>query len=55
MRQTLSAQRNRRNVGQKRAPGRPRSEHARIAILRTTLQVLAESGFADLTIEEVAQ
>lgn len=42
------------NGTSKRPPGRPRSEHARLAILRTTLKVLSETGFSDLTIEEVA-
>src|ERR1700688_1948021 len=37
-----------------RAPGRPRSEHARLAILRSTLKILGKNGFSDLTIEEVA-
>lgn len=40
----------------KRAPGRPRSERARQAILNTTLNFLEqkENGFANLTIEYVA-
>jgi AcrR family transcriptional regulator len=38
----------------KRPPGRPRSEHARAAILRSTLQTLQQKGFSDFTIEEVA-
>lgn len=38
----------------KRPPGRPRSEQARVAILRNTLKVLAETGFSNFTIEEVA-
>jgi AcrR family transcriptional regulator len=38
----------------KRPPGRPRSEHARQAILRSTLKMLQEYGFANFTIEEVA-
>jgi AcrR family transcriptional regulator len=38
----------------KRHPGRPRSEQARLAILRSTLRALAENGFSDLTIEGVA-
>ena len=38
----------------KRPPGRPRSEHARVAILRSTLKLLGENGFSDLTIEAVA-
>lgn len=46
--------RNGLNGSGKRPPGRPRSEHARLAILRTTLRVLAKTGFSDLTIEEIA-
>lgn len=42
------------NGAGRRPPGRPRSEQARKAILRTTLQILAENGFSDLTIENVA-
>jgi AcrR family transcriptional regulator len=38
----------------KRPPGRPRSEEARQAILSSTLKLLAENGFSDFTIEEVA-
>jgi AcrR family transcriptional regulator len=38
----------------KRAPGRPRSEHARQAILRSTLKLLRENGFSNFTIEAVA-
>jgi AcrR family transcriptional regulator len=38
----------------KRAPGRPRSEQARVAILRSTLKLLGDNGFPDLTIEAVA-
>ncbi|MCU1302916.1 MAG: TetR family transcriptional regulator [Candidatus Sulfotelmatobacter sp.] len=37
-----------------RGPGRPRSEQARLAILRSTLKILGKHGFSDLTIEEVA-
>jgi AcrR family transcriptional regulator len=37
-----------------RAPGRPRSEGARLAILRSTLKILGKHGFADFTIEDVA-
>jgi AcrR family transcriptional regulator len=37
-----------------RSPGRPRSEQARLAILRSTLKILGREGFADLTIEDVA-
>ncbi|HLV88749.1 MAG TPA: TetR/AcrR family transcriptional regulator [Candidatus Sulfotelmatobacter sp.] len=42
------------NGNGKRSPGRPRSEQARLAILRSTLQILGKNGFSDLTIEEVA-
>src|SRR6202049_2281234 len=37
-----------------RSPGRPRSEEARMAILRSTFKLLGENGFSDLTIEDVA-
>jgi AcrR family transcriptional regulator len=40
--------------GGKRAPGRPRSEQARQAILRSTLKLLRETGFAVLSIEAIA-
>src|SRR5271165_2553127 len=40
--------------GGKRPPGRPRSEHARQAILRSTMNLLQKTGFADLTIEAIA-
>jgi AcrR family transcriptional regulator len=53
MRQKTSAGGNRRGR-RKRAPGRPRSEQARLAILRSTLKLLEENGFSDLTIEAVA-
>jgi AcrR family transcriptional regulator len=43
------------NGNGKRPPGRPRSEKARQAILQTTLKLLSENGFADFTIEEVAE
>ena len=42
------------NGNGKRPPGRPRSEQARQAILRSTLRILGQSGFSDLTIEDVA-
>jgi AcrR family transcriptional regulator len=53
MRQNSPAYRNngRRSL---RAPGRPRSEQARLAILRSTLKLLGKNGFSDLTIEDVA-
>ena len=38
----------------KRAPGRPRSEAARVSILRSTLRLLAKKGFSEFTIEAVA-
>jgi len=43
--------------GSKRPPGRPRCERARRAILSSTLRFLErkENGFADLTIEHVAE
>jgi AcrR family transcriptional regulator len=37
-----------------RAPGRPRSEQARLSILRSTLKILGKHGFSGLTIEDVA-
>ncbi len=40
--------------GNKRLPGRPRSEHARQAILRSTLKLLQRTGFPELTIEAIA-
>ena len=43
------------NRNGKRPPGRPRSEQARLAILRSTLKILGENGFSDFTIEDVAQ
>jgi AcrR family transcriptional regulator len=38
----------------RRSPGRPRSEEARMAILRSALKLLGKNGFSDLTIEDVA-
>jgi AcrR family transcriptional regulator len=52
MRQTFLAAEYRKNG--KRPPGRPRSEEARQAILRTTLKILGKKGFSDFKIEEVA-
>ena len=54
MRQKSLAEGNRGRGSRKRSPGRPRSEQARMAILRSTLKLLGESGFSDLTIEAVA-
>jgi AcrR family transcriptional regulator len=49
----------RRNVerngnGEKRPPGRPRSEESRQAILRSTLKLLKATGFPQLSIEAIA-
>jgi len=38
----------------RRTPGRPRSEDARKAILRSTLRLLQETGFPELSIEAIA-
>ena|SRR5438270_4058843 len=54
MRQKTHAIEYSNNGGGKRRPGRPRSEQARLSILRTALEVLGKRGFADLSIEEVA-
>src|SRR5450755_1477729 len=45
------------DTGGRRPPGRPRCERARRAILSSTLKFLKtkENGFADLTIERVAE
>jgi AcrR family transcriptional regulator len=40
--------------GEKRAPGRPRSQESRQAILRSTLKLLKEAGFPQLSIEAIA-
>src|SRR5580658_100795 len=54
MRQKSSAHRKRGRGRGKRPPGRPRSEQARLAILRSTLKLLSKNGFPELTIEDVA-
>lgn len=54
MRHKASAPGNGGGNGRKRPPGRPRSEQARQSILQSTLQLLAEKGFSQLTIEAVA-
>jgi AcrR family transcriptional regulator len=54
MRQNLKANSARGAGRRKRAPGRPRSEEARLAILRSTLKLLGENGFPELSIEAVA-
>ena len=42
-------------AGEKRQPGRPRSEESRQSILRSTLKLLKQDGgFAELTIEGIA-
>jgi AcrR family transcriptional regulator len=55
MRQKSRAQRETEKGRAKRAPGRPRSEQARLSILRSTLKLLGKSGFSDLTMEGVAE
>ena len=53
MQQTVSVH-EAQNDGAKRLPGRPRSEGARRAILRSTLKLLQHAGFPELTIEAIA-
>jgi AcrR family transcriptional regulator len=54
MRQRRAEKKYSENGNGKRLPGRPRSERARLAILRSTLKLLGENGFSDLTMEGVA-
>lgn len=54
MRQKLGVKRLIGKGRSERAPGRPRSERARVAILSTALKLLGEKGFPELTIEAVA-
>jgi len=54
MRQIPRVHRNGDESARKRAPGRPRSEEARLSILRSTSKLLAKQGFSELTIEAVA-
>jgi AcrR family transcriptional regulator len=54
MRQKSPDRRHGEGGSRKRAPGRPRSEQARVAILRSALKLLGKNGFPDLTIEAVA-
>ena len=54
MRQKSSKPVKGREDRRKRPPGRPRSEQARVAILRSALKLLGENGFSDLTIEGVS-
>lgn len=42
------------SASSKRTPGRPRSEQSRHAILASTLRMLQESGFPELSIEAIA-
>jgi AcrR family transcriptional regulator len=54
MRQKTRADAKRGEGRRKRAPGRPRSEQAHSAIVRSTLKLLGQNGFSQLTIESVA-
>jgi AcrR family transcriptional regulator len=54
MRQKPTPHSNGGGNGRKRPPGRPRSEEARLSILRSTLKLLAKKGFSELTVEAVA-
>jgi AcrR family transcriptional regulator len=54
MRQNSPAHAKRGEGRRKRAPGRPRSEQAHSAIVRSTLKLLGQNGFSELTIESVA-
>ena len=55
MKQSEPRRNNGRNGNsEKRAPGRPRSEESRQAILRSTLKLLKEAGFPQLSIEAIA-
>ena len=49
-----SEQQQRNGNGKKRPPGRPRSEESRQGILRSTLKLLTETGFPQLSIEAIA-
>ncbi|MGA2905730.1 MAG: TetR/AcrR family transcriptional regulator [Candidatus Korobacteraceae bacterium] len=52
---TVSRQKQaRRGQLAQRPPGRPRSEQARQAIIRSTLKLLRKAGFAQLSIEAIA-
>jgi AcrR family transcriptional regulator len=54
MREKSGAHKDRGGGVPKRSPGRPRSEQVRVAILSSTLKLLEQNGFPDLTIEDVA-
>jgi AcrR family transcriptional regulator len=41
-------------TNEKRPPGRPRSEESRQSILRSTIKLLKQSGFSELSIEAIA-
>lgn len=51
---TISEQRAAKPRDGKRPPGRPRSENARQAILRSTIKLLRKGGFDQLSIEAIA-
>jgi AcrR family transcriptional regulator len=51
---TISRQRLAKLQNGKRPPGRPRSENARQAILRSTVKLLRKGGFEQLSIEAIA-
>jgi AcrR family transcriptional regulator len=55
MRQKSAPSKGEGNHNGKRLPGRPRSEQARVAILRTTLKLLEKNGFSGLNIEDIAK
>jgi AcrR family transcriptional regulator len=52
--QQMVSEREAQNDGLRRLPGRPRSEEAHRAIFRSTLKLLQNTGFLDLTIEAIA-
>lgn len=54
MRQKVAKTASRGKGRPKGSPGRPRSEQARTAILRSALRLLGKNGFSNLTIEDVA-
>jgi AcrR family transcriptional regulator len=54
MKQSAMPGRKHAGNGDRRLPGRPRSEQARRAIFRSTLKLLRRSSFPELTIESIA-
>ena len=54
MRHKAQPRANSEGNGRRRPPGRPRSEQARLSILRSSLSLLAKKGFSEFTIEAVA-